>query len=105
MNSRGVHLSWQGTRHLANCRVLITPVPRAKMEISCFFYSATPHSHKIKQWHVCNYRKFNVVCEVCVVTSNCSRYVSLPTVNIHGVCFALYLEHLNVFKNVRQSEK
>ena len=37
MNSRGVHLSWQGTKHLANCRVLITPVPRAKMEISCFF--------------------------------------------------------------------
>ena len=37
MNSRGVHLSWQGTKHLANCRVLITPIPRAKMEISCFF--------------------------------------------------------------------
>ena len=53
MNSRGVHLSWQGTKHLANCRVLITPVPRAKMEISCFFYSATPQSHKIKEWHVC----------------------------------------------------
>ena len=37
MNSRGVHLSWQGTKHLANCRVLITAVPLAKMELSFFF--------------------------------------------------------------------
>ena len=68
--------------------------------MSPLVYSVILKSDKIKEWHVCNNRKFNVVFEFCEVTSNCSRYVSLPTVNTHGMTVLHYLEQLNVFKNV-----
>ena len=52
-------------------KFLVTPV-----------YPAILQGHNVKGWQVCNYR--NVVCEFCVVTNNCSRYASLPIVNIHA---------------------